>query len=99
MRDGLRRVLERGAIHRAKLGFDRWFNSVCAGLVLLSGASVFAAAEPPSLDLREPMAWAANAIPPRLDAAKGYQPWSFLRGRGGVPVAPAHAKLDFGDTT
>jgi hypothetical protein len=95
MRDGLRRVLERGAIHRAKLGFDRWFNSVCAGLVLLSGASVFAAAEPPSLDLREPMAWAANAIPPRLDAAKGYQPWSLLRGPRRCSSSPGSCKIRF----
>jgi len=66
---------------------------------LLSQVSAFAAATPPSLDLREPMAWAANALPPRLDPAKGYQPWSLLFGQGGVPVTAVHARFDLGDTT
>ncbi len=51
------------------------------------------------LDLREPMALAAWAIPPRLDPQMEYRPWFMLRGRGGIPVEPEHAGWDLGDMT
>src|SRR5690348_10705841 len=54
---------------------------------------------PDTLDLRQPMALAAAAIPPRLDPEMGYRPWFLLRGRGGIPVEPVHASWDLADMT
>ncbi len=51
------------------------------------------------MDLREPMALAAHAIPGRLDPEQDYRPWFMLRGRGGIPVQPEHASWDLGDMT
>ncbi len=57
--------------------------------------------EPPlgTLDLRDPMLLAAQAIARRLDPAQGYRPWFLLRGHDGIPSAPEHASWDFGDMT
>jgi len=54
---------------------------------------------PPILDLREPMALGARAIPPRLDPNAGFRPWFMLRGRGGLPAEPRHDIWDVGDMT
>ena len=54
---------------------------------------------PPTLDLREPMALAANAIPPRLDPSQDYRPWFLLRGSNGIPTTAEHASWDLGDMT
>ncbi len=54
---------------------------------------------PDTLDLREPMALAAAAIPPRLDPKMNFRPWFLLRGRGGIPVEPVHASWDLADMT
>jgi hypothetical protein len=81
-----------------------------AALALVSECNVFSAPAVPSagkepersvitLDLRDPMRLAAQAIARRLDPAEGYRPWFLLRGRGGVPVAPEHASWDLGDMT
>ena len=54
---------------------------------------------PRTLDLREPMALAAQAIVRRLDASQEYRPWFLLRGKGGIPATPEHASWDLGDMT
>ncbi len=54
---------------------------------------------PATLDLREPMALAAQAIVRRLDAAQEYRPWFLLRGQGGIPATAEHASWDLGDMT
>jgi len=54
---------------------------------------------PQTLDLREPMALAAQAIVRRLDPAEEYRPWFLLRGRGGIPATAEHASWDLGDMT
>ncbi len=59
-------------------------------------------ASPPTtatLDLREPMALAAEAIVRRLDPAQEYRPWFLLRGQGSIPATPEHASWDLGDMT
>jgi len=52
-----------------------------------------------SLDLREPMTLAAQAIVRRLDPAQDYRPWFLLRGKDGIPTTPEHASWDLGDMT
>jgi len=56
-------------------------------------------AAPATLDLREPMALAAQAIVRRLDPAQEYRPWFLLRGQGGIPATTEHASWDLGDMT
>jgi hypothetical protein len=56
-------------------------------------------AAPATLDLREPMTLAAQAIVQRLDPAQEYRPWFLLRGQGGIPATPEHASWDLGDMT
>ena len=50
-----------------------------------------------TLDLREPMALAARAIPPRLDPAQNFRPWFMLRGSNNIPTKPEHSTWDEGD--
>lgn len=54
---------------------------------------------PPGLDLRAPMALAAQAVARRLDPTQAYRPWFMLRGQGGIPTTPEHASWDLGDMT
>ncbi|HTL56255.1 MAG TPA: hypothetical protein VL361_11295 [Candidatus Limnocylindrales bacterium] len=54
---------------------------------------------PATLDLRENMALAAKAIPPRLDPKMDFRPWFLLKGKGGIPVATEHASWDLADMT
>ena len=54
---------------------------------------------PSGLDLRQPMALAAQAIPPRLDPRQDYRPYFLLRGSNGIPTMPEHASWDLGDMT
>jgi len=56
-------------------------------------------AAPAMLDLRKPMALAAEAIVRRLDPAQDYRPWFLLRGQGGIPATAEHASWDLGDMT
>jgi hypothetical protein len=58
-----------------------------------------ATGSPPALDLREPMALGAMAIPPRLDPNAGFRPWFMLRGHNGIPAEPRHDLWDVGDMT
>jgi hypothetical protein len=92
-------MLGQGRTHREEKAFRPWGCAVLAALGLFLQSSGTSAGLSPGVDLREPMAAAANAIPPRLDPANGYRPWFFLKGRGGIPVSPEHAMWDFGDTT
>ena len=45
------------------------------------------------------MRLAAESIPRRLDAEKGYRPWFLIRGEGGIPAHAEHASWDLGDMT
>src|SRR5215472_14983293 len=63
-----------------------------------AGASASSVAMTP-LDLREPMALAAQEIPPRLDPQLSYRPWFLLRGSNGIPTTAEHASWDLGDMT
>jgi iron complex outermembrane receptor protein len=65
----------------------------------LAGTSALAGTAPPSLDLREPMAWAANAIPPRLDPAQAFRPFFLIQGKDSVPHTFGHMEWDVGDMT
>ncbi len=58
-----------------------------------------ASTAPATLDLREPMALAAQAIVRRLDPAQDYRPWFLLKGQGGIPATAEHASWDLGDMT
>ena len=62
-------------------------------------ATARTAGSPPTLDLREPMALGARAIPPRLDPNAGFRPWFMLRGHNGLPTEPRHDIWDVGDMT
>src|SRR5215470_4346555 len=70
---------------------------VCSFLLLVGATHTHGASRPQTLDLREPMALAANAIPPRLDPAMDHRPWFMLRGSNGIPITPEHASWDLGD--
>src|ERR1051325_6803727 len=54
---------------------------------------------PETLDLRVPMRLAANAIPGRLDEAKGFRPFFLIEGKNSVPYKPVHMDWDVGDMT
>lgn len=70
-----------------------------AALALLHSSFAPALDFPGTLDLRQPMALAAKAIPPRLDPKLDFRPWFLLRGSNSVPTTPAHDTWDLGDTT
>jgi hypothetical protein len=66
---------------------------------ILTPMSVLDAAEPATLDFREPMSLAAHAVAQRLDPNQRDRPWFELRGQGGIPVAAEYDKWDFADMT
>ena len=87
---------------RKRLRFQPVLTATVVGFVLSGGELQRSGAmvqSPPSLDLREPMRLAAQAIVRRLDPAQDFRPWFLLRGQGGVPVRPEHASWDLGDMT
>lgn len=73
------------------------------GLCPANGAGSHAAkprvVAPSTLDLREPMSLAAQAIVQRLDSTQDYRPWFLLKGQDGIPATPEHASWDLGDMT
>ncbi len=73
------------------------------GLAAAINVPVLAGEVPPqrpaTLDLRVPMRLAANAIPPRLDATRGFRPFFLMQGKDSVPHTLAHMDWDVGDMT
>src|SRR5262245_42493369 len=94
----------------SKESVSRWFASFLLVNCLFAATSTrrsYGAGQwqaPPAsdvatLDLRAPMALAANAIPARLDATRNYRPWFMLRGSNNIPTSLEHASWDLGDMT